>query len=729
MTTSRSRRLLALASASVVLATVSPAQDPVFVAGDPAKLSCRIVKAEEADGYHVFEVEVTNRSKSHAEPLRFVVQGRKSKRGAQKRGQPGSGIDWFDRARMPLVARYGEGIAPGQKRRFRIHSAVPKKSGTRARVVNASFFAPADGGAVRRPLVQNLKAARGRNDFTGRTHDIAQFEVVNPFTNTADIWLRATYVKPKKEVVLLAYRVRGGQTRKVNLGTRAWKGGFDDSENSYAVDVELSKIEVVDWLQIGESDEASARKTLLTALAGWAIWPASLREARANFASKESGVDLQSGKKIKLKTKGVLRIGADRKVRVEFDAPSARRVAAIEKQGVGLQFDTEWILRTATWQLRRPPTAEFATAGEVVWMTPDSVLLRGLGIDPDLRKAETRRSDPYDSAFVRLGLRDERVAFDGFGKRTANDWQWSTTKLGAQWVLTERRYDVPHFARQTTERWQHAVVGGVPVVEKFVNLVEADGKPRSLQELTFTKWEFAFEAPVGQNESPPAKSKAAPAAPAPAGPGAATLAAAWRRIHQLDAAPVRWAADVHIVNHGTDGSWQGHDRFTAGLEATHLGRPLTEVVLDLRGRAGAETESALAALLRARTGIWFHNDLQAKGSFEAYFAGATIGKSDRKGWLDVDGHRAQRVRIRNERVTEVVWQNGTHQRFHYEDVAGVAMITRIERDLADEHGPQAFMRFRRLGERMVPERIELRAIFGKDWGPEIYTLKNVRVVQ
>ena len=82
-----------------------------------------------------------------------------------------------------------------------------------------------------------------------------------------------------------------------------------------------------------------------------------------------------------------------------------------------------------------------------------------------------------------------------------------------------------------------------------------------------------------------------------------------------------------------------------------------------------------------------------------------------------------------ERVTEIVWQNGTHQRFHYEDVAGVVMITRIERNLADEHGPQALMRFRRLGERMVPERLELRAIFGKDWGPEIYTFENVRVVR
>jgi len=701
---------LFVALAVVLPSVVGQSPGPRFVDGNPGQLRCRIVKASKGDYYQVLEVEVSNRTSTWVEPLRFVVQARKSRRVDKKSVTR----DTFDRARSPLVARFGRGIPPGKARRYRIQTSVPKQRGVKVSVSVASFFEKQAGVETEHPIVRNLAVDKGHNSFTGRTHTVSSFEVHNPFERTADIWLRATYKRPTKEVALLAYRVRGKQTRKVTVGVRAPRAGFDDSGTAYAVDTEITDIEVVDWLQIGKSDQAAARAALLESLDGWARWPSAVREIRASFESKEVGPDLETRKDIKLRTKGQLVVGPNRKVRVTFDAPSQRRINAIEKRGMGLSKDTEWMVRLATWQLRRPATDALRKRGEVVWMTPDSLLLRGLSIDPDREPMPVQNSDPYHAGFPRLGVRDRRITSDRFGT-------WATAKLGSNWVLATRRFEASHLTQQVTETWKHGQVKGVPVVDEYRHLIEEGGDTFSQQILSFSDWEFVLDE--AEITATPAASAKAP----PAGPGAAELGAAWARIHQLDAKPVRWSADLHIVNHGRDAVWQGFDRFDVGITATCLGRTPTGVVFDMKGRGSSEVESALASVLLDRVRLWFVNDLQTKGAFDSYFGGATISEPDRRGWLRIKGHRASRVRIRSGFVTEVEWSNGIRQRFHYEQVDGVQMITRIERNVGDDQ--ELLARFERHGEGIVPVGYEFRAIFGKDWGPEIFTIRSLKVLK
>lgn len=700
-----------------LLSTGGRAQAPTFVEGDPGRLKCKIVKVEARQNHQVLTIEVRNRSDAFAEPLRFSVTGRKPKRGDEKT----IGRDTFDRARMPLVARFGEGIPPGKSRRFRVHTRVPKQRGLKVAVEIASFFEPeGDVSELQRPKVENLTAARGRNDFTGLTHDIAQFEVVNPFDRTADIWLLATFDRPVDEVALLAYRVEAGETRTVRLGSRAPLAGFDDSGNAFGTDVEIEKLEVVDWLQIGDANTDAARRAFLEALGSMATWPGSLEEVRASFTSKERGPDLQSGDPLKLQTKGTIFVGRDRKVRVEFDPPSAKRVTALERAGKGLSQDTEWIARLATRYLRWPPISRVKDVGEVVWMTPDSVLLRGIPLRPDnAGPPPLKRADPYDSVFPRFGLRDGRISFDGYGSYTPNDWQWKTEKLGKEWVVGERVYDVPHFTRQTVETWEYGREGGLPILKSYRHLIRTGDAPYSDQVLEFSDWEFSFADNGAEEESTTAK--------APTGPGAGELEQAWNRLRQLEVSDREWSADVRIVNNGSDASWQGFDRFDAGLNGRGLGRSPDNLVLDMRGRCSSDVESALGDLYLDRVRLWFTNDLQTKGSFETFFDGATIAKPSTKGWFDISDHRAKRLRVVDGLVREVEWSTGQRQRFHYGDVDGVQMITRIERQLGSSQ--ELLASFSIIDGKLIPTRFEFRAIFGDDWGPEIYTLSSFKLAK
>ncbi|MFK7742538.1 MAG: hypothetical protein AB8H80_19660 [Planctomycetota bacterium] len=701
------------------LATCLAAQEaPQFERRDPGKLRCRVasMRTNKAN-VTVLEVVVSNGTNCTAEPLRFTIESKRRK----KQAQPP--IQTFERARMPLVGRFGAGIAPGKSRRYSLQAYLPKAKKPKVRVAAASFFRKAaKRSADAAPVAKDLTAGRGTNAFLGKTFDIATFALHNPLPHAADIWVRATYSKPVKDELLLAYRVPAGQTRSVEVGNLPHTQAFDDSGKAFATDVALDAVEVVDWISIGNIEHESAKQQFLDSYAGWHRWPDRIRKLTAAFTTEEIGVDRHNKADVKVKISGTLVVDAAREVEVTLDKRSQRRIAKLIKDDTGFFWPSTGFLQSqAARYLRRRSVADVERDNQLKWLTESSVQLLGPSFMTSLRSSWTAGSDGYAANAPRFVLDDQgRIERDGWGTQESNDWTWTSAKLGDGWVVAKRHTSPRSSSRAETESWQHARQDGIAVLSEYTRLVTNNGELETRQTIKFSNWQFETAPGAKRAADAPASS-----GPPPAGPGAEELAAPWANLYQFSAARPKWTAELSVATSGTDLSWQGHHRFAASMTRSGFGIRKPELTLDLQGAASPAVEADLASVYLDRIGMWFGSDPQSMGPFEEAFAGATIGARSRKGWHQVEDHAVAEVRTRAGKVTEFRMRNGVHRRFHYEDFDGVSLITRIERDVARK--TEVRMRPARLQEWIVPTRYEFRRIFGDDWGPEIFSLTKLRL--
>ena len=695
------------------------AQQPEFVSGDVSKLSCRTLSVEKLnERVERLEVEVRNRGSLHAEPLSFVVHGPK-RRGKAARSPGDQGSSRFDLARMPLVGRFGAAIPPRGKRRYWINSTALAGRRSKVELTMACFHRGFDE-PVRQPSVQLLAPTRGRNDFTGKTHDLAQFRIENPLPRAADVWLLAEFVRPTRSQELLAYRVRANGKREVELGVRPPVSGFEDSGTAYAVDVELKSLKVLHWLAIGDIDHGSARKAFLEACRNWAIWPANVEQVTARFKTTERGKDMQTGRDLRLELSGTVRVGPDRRVELEMDQASSRTMQRLRANGLGFsRSGDKGLVRDALRFLCRRTASELEREAKFRWVTPSSVQLLGTRMLRGFANVSTAGADGLSSSAPRFGLLNGRIVRDGMGANTSNDWLWQTAKLGDLWVQTERHFEVPHSSNIETETWEHALESGIPVLRKARYLVLGRDGTISDQRMEFRDWSFRFrDATADERRTEPAQQDEA------TGAGVAQLREAWARLHRWPGEPLRWKARIKVDTSGTDGSWQGHHRFAAGIEVT--GITGKSIRLDMGGKTSTETEAQLGSVILDRLGMWFGSDPQAMAPFDELFAGAEIARRNGTGWHRIEGHRFARVRVQDGLLREIVYATGLHRRFHYEKVDETQVITRIERDVARK--TEVRIGLKRVGKVLMPERFEFLRIFGADWGPESFELTELRLV-
>lgn len=709
--------LLPFAALPITVQPLAAQDSPAFEQRDPSKLRCRVASIDTNKAkVTVLEVVVTNGTNCTAEPLRFVIDGKGRKR---KNAMPQ--VQRFERARMPLVGRFGEGIAPGKSRRYFVQAYLPKSRKPKVRVGAACFYrnAPARGSEPK-PVVRGLKAARGTNQFLGQTFDIVEFALHNPLPRAADIWIRADYTRPVKDQLLLAYRVPAGQTRSIELGVLPHAFGFDDSEKSFATNVKIAGIEVVDWIQIGEVDHASAKKAFVECYAAWHRWPDGLKQARAKFSTLEEAANRIVQADVKVKISGTLTVGRDRRLTVELDKRSKARMAKIVKAGTGFTWSSGGFLQSqATRYLRRRSAAKLREGNELKWIDATSVQLLGPAFEVDSSSSWTAGSDGYAASAPRFELDKGRIVRDGWGMEESNDWAWESDTLDQGWVLAKRHSKPRSSSRAQTETWKHALQDGYAVPLSYQLLVTNNDKLETTQTVRFSNWQFDLARVADASE---AKVRG----PAPVGVGAQDLSAAWSKLHLFPAARPAWTAKLAVKTNGTDLSWQGHSRFAGIMQRKGFGTRKPELRLDLRGAASSKVEADLASVYLDRLGMWFGSDPQSMGPFAQAFAGATIGARNQKGWHRIDNHMIAQVRVRGGKVTEFRLKNGVHRRFHYEEFDGVSLITRIERDVARK--TEVIIRPARLGQWIVPTRYEFRRIFGSDWGPEIFTLSRLRLL-
>ncbi|MEO0478029.1 MAG: hypothetical protein AAF196_00980 [Planctomycetota bacterium] len=717
----RLRSLLHLLPCLVVLGLTGALQaqlsDPTFEEGDPIRLRCRVVGMEKADFFTRVLVEVKNGTDHHADPLRFVVRA-----AGRRRGDSGLNEDVFERARLPHAGRFSAGIAPGRSARYWIQTAVPTGKKPRVSVDQANFhsgYELPEGAAV--PTAEELDESRGSNPQMGRDFKIATFSINNPFERMTDVWVLAEYTRPSKESALLGYRLRPGETRQVSLGHRAWQSGWDDSEGIYSANIELRSVEVVDWVQFAEIDHEDAKQTFLGIYRDWSIFPSNIREVRATFTSFERGTDSLNGKDMLLRVQGTLRISSDRRVSVELDERSEAAFKRLTRDGTGFLHASDGFLQGQALRFlcRRPPEA-YDQQGEIRWLSPNSVQIISPNMNMNSANGVSEVAGGYSNSGMRLVFEEGRFVADSFGMRTENEWTWKSEKLGKQWVIAERHQHPAHSTIATTESWDHGREAGLPVLNEYRYLQMSGDEVRSSQVLTFDDWEFEFREGTGQDVDDETDKK-----PAPTGAGAKALAEAWSQIHQFPQVEDRWSGEAFIVTNGTDGVWQGMDRFRATVHLNGFRHHDTRIRLDTKGRASADKEAALGGVFTDRLGMWYGSDPQSMGHFEQAFAGYEIEKVNSQGWHRLSGGPIQRVRVQKGLVREIVGLAGRHIRVHYEDFEGIAIITRIERGLGS--GAEVRIEPTRLGEWIVPTRFEFREIFGEDWGPEVFELTGLRL--
>jgi len=699
------------------------AQDaPIFEARDVDKLRCRVVSVENRDASTtVLEVVVSNRSDLTAEPLRFRIEDGKRRRG---RNAPAPAAQQFERARLPLVGRFGEGIAPGKSRRYVVQAYLPDSKRPQVTVEQANFHRGAPPRDKQpQPVVEDLRPTRGTNQFLGQTFDTASFSIHNPLPRAADVWLRADYVRPVKDQLLLAYRVPAGQTRRVQLGVLPNVRCFDDSDTAFATDVELADVQVVDWIEIAPIDHDDARRAFLDSYATWHRWPDTLRQATAKFRTTEVGVDRHGKRDVKLRISGTLTVGADHRLTVELDDRSSARLRKLSADNDGFSWSSGGFLqRQATRHLRRRSVADVERDNELKWIEAQTVQLFGPTFYVDSSGSWTRGADGYSSQAPRFALDNGRITRSGYGYNETNDHVWTTAKLGQGWVLEQELDEPMHSTRARRETWKHALRDGIAVPTEYHLVVTNDGEPEEDQRVEFSDWQLDL-APQGAaaNAGP-----VAAAGPPPTGAGAEQLAQAWSRLYRFPRERTQWTAKLRVQTNGTDLSWQGHDDFTAKFTRVGVGTDRPEIQLDLRGAVSQQVEADLASVYFDRLGIWFGSDPQSMGAFDEAFAGATISKRNAGGWHRLQDHPIAEVRVQDGLVREFKFATGLHRRFHYETFEGTELITRIERDV--KRGTETRIRPARLGTWIVPTRYEFVRIFGDDWGPEIFALSELRFV-
>jgi|GEM_PF-4252468 len=113
--------------------------------------------------------------------------------------------------------------------------------------------------------------------------------------------------------------------------------------------------------------------------------------------------------------------------------------------------------------------------------------------------------------------------------------------------------------------------------------------------------------------------------------------------------------------------------------------------------------------------MWSGRDPMRWAPFDEAFAGATLAPGV-GGWIEVDGVRAfARVRLDDGRVAAWRTAFGVTTAIEWIERDGALLPSAIERD---GNGRAEFEWTRVADGWWFPERIDLEAYFGDDWGPE-----------
>ncbi|MBL8756097.1 MAG: hypothetical protein JNK15_22580 [Planctomycetes bacterium] len=664
---------------------------PEFRSGDPATLVCRVVGSKPGDfGMQMLTVEVRNPGAVAAEPLAFTLaqDGRKP--------EPPL-VETFARAQLPHFARHGRPVPAGGKQTYIVVTALAAKKPIEVTVAAASFV---EGGELAKPKLAFGRPEQVQRESMVGTFPVTQVAIGNPLAQDLDVMLLVKFEQPKDVTELVGVRLPANGTLDLVLASRPGRAVWIDPLSAApATAVKATAFEVVDWCAVGTASAESQVAALRTAWQAWYRWPEAEVACAGEFTFHERRLQLNSTDRYD-----------DHTVRGRFTIDRSGKLATEIRDGGGAN---PWLLLTEAFaNVRRPDFDALAQKNQLVPVTEDRVALLGTGWgalaqDSGHVVAGTRKTDEVDDLQVRAG----RIVSDGRGTGERSIWEWRDHD-GEQ-VVSRRN------VRNRDIRFAYATVGDRIVPTSVTERVQFGAQPASLAELTLSNLQFDGVVPI--------------APVPPRGDGKEALRALWDAAWRVPETPIVVEAKF-AVQCGNDGMWQGTKKLSGAIVMRGIGRSMVGSDITFEAGFSREQEVQFAALLRDRLGIWIARDFNDRAAFERFFRGATIHAADAAGTFAVEGGQVAAVLTSGGLVRALRGHDGSTNTFTWTKVGARQVVTRIDQKVGGERTPAALrwdanvqLTWQEFGEHLLPTKMVFERIFGRDWGPESITFRDVRV--
>ncbi|MBL9078248.1 MAG: hypothetical protein JNL08_12130 [Planctomycetes bacterium] len=662
---------------------------PEFGRGDPAALSCRVTAVAENREQRLLTVEVRNTGLLAAEPLEFVIEA-KDTSGAVR-------SETFRRVQAPLARRFGRPVPPGGKQTYVVAVTLPVARG--AKGVRVAAAAWCHGGVVAAPdLRLGEPRSVSRSSLAG-TFPVTEVELQNPFDRDVDLLLRVQLTQPRDTTVLMGLRLAAGQRRAWILPSLPGTVPYLD-EAAVACPMRATAFELVDWSLVAPNDAAAAAALLQPAYEAAYRWPAAVQAVSGSFVFRQRRQRPNApGAYDEAEARGRYTLQRGAEPAVQFDGTALSGVTgAIE---AAFEF--------VAW----PEWDELCRRNELVLVADDRVELRGSGWGvPRGGAASTLTTDGGAASVLHadLAIAGDRIVSRGFGDlRTA----WELRATDRRWLVVRTA------STSIVSTWAYGTCGGEFVPVQWSCTQSFGGVVASAERLELGAPTFAEHARVAPTP--------------PAGAGAPMLRAAWDRGCRLPAAPLAIEAAFVANNPGTDLGWHGRKRVAGRFTATGFGRHMQSFHVAFDDAAQAEIEHELAFLLRDRLLMWWGREFADRLPFDEFFAGATIDGPQIDGSFAIAGGPVVSVATAGGLVRGWRTADGAEVRLTWSTVGGHEVVQRWERQHPKAgRGAPAWTETMVVGWTVVdqlpwPTSIALGQIFGREFGTETITLKNLVV--
>jgi hypothetical protein len=684
------RALLLFALTSLLPAQVS-VPVPAFGAGDVGDLSCRVVAVREKRGTSLLSVEVHNRGALAAEPLTFELEV------ADRKADGGKRTETFRRVQLPRARRFGRPVPAAGKQSYVVATLLPiARGGKGVRVGAACWY---EGGAVAAPDLTIGEPQMVQRSSMAGTFPVTQVELGNPFDRDLDVLLRVTLAQPYDTVELMGLRLAAGQRRMWTLPSLAGAQPFLD-ESAVACPLRATAFELVDWSLLAPNDPAAVESLLRPAYEAWYRWPDGVTAVSGRFVHRvrrQRADDAAHYDVLEASGRYTLARGGDPVV--ESDAGDTGGAASAITQA--FEF------------VARPDFATLAARNELVQVTADRIELRGPGWGVLRTGAGGQLSTGGGaSAALHMDVQVEAGRLVGSGYDDARTG-WTTQDTDRGYLVTRTR------SSSVAQTLAYGLCEGELVPTIWSSTTAFGDTLFASERLELLDTTFGGAARIE--------------APRPTGDGLADLRTIWETGYRLPSAAIEVAASFVVTQPGVDQLWRGHKRVSGGLRMTGIGRHLRRLQLTFDKAASPEVENDLGFLFRDRLLMWYLRDFADRLPFDEFFAGAVVdGKAD-DGSFRIGGGPVEVVETQDGLVRGFRHADGSRTRLTWKTVAGRQVVQRFERQHPrSRDGGRGWTESVRVdwedkGEHLLPTKIELEHIFGRDFGTETIVLKNVTV--
>ena len=143
---------------------------------------------------------------------------------------------------------------------------------------------------------------------------------------------------------------------------------------------------------------------------------------------------------------------------------------------------------------------------------------------------------------------------------------------------------------------------------------------------------------------------------------------------------------------------------------------------------------SLVGVFRDRLLMWYGRDLDDRPAFDEFFGGATIDAPAADGSFRIANSSIARVLTEGGLVRGWVYPDGSKRTYTWQNFEGRMAVTKIETTLGVATGKSrdawtetVTITLAKVGEHLLPAKLQFEKVFGRDWGPETLTFKGLKL--